>query len=186
MVEIVVHPFLVVLDNKTVNNLGNDISREFGDIKVTVATPANDSNLVQLKEASSFDKHSNQWDSFKILEWLLKKLYPKRGTKILGIFDIDAYSDGFDFVFGEAFYRGRVAAVYLSRIKQEFYSLKPNRALFYKRMVKESVHELGHTFGLRHCKNSQCVMYFSISLLDIDRKGRSLCPSCGRKYFKLN
>ena len=48
--EIIVHPFLAVLDYKTLNNLGNDISREFEDIKVTVATPANDSNLVQLKK----------------------------------------------------------------------------------------------------------------------------------------
>ena len=48
MVEIVVYPFLAVLDNIIVNNLGNDISKEFEDIKVTVATPANDYNLVQL------------------------------------------------------------------------------------------------------------------------------------------
>ena len=63
--EIVVHPFLAVLDNKTVNNLGNDISREFEDIKVTVASPANDSNLVQLKKTSSFDKRRNQWSESK-------------------------------------------------------------------------------------------------------------------------
>ena len=50
MVEIVVYPFLAVLDNIIVNNLGNDISKEFEDIKVTVATPANVSNLVQLKK----------------------------------------------------------------------------------------------------------------------------------------
>ena len=63
MVEIVVYPFLAVLDNIIVNNLGNDISKEFEDIKVTVATPANVSNLVQLKKASSFNKRRNQWYS---------------------------------------------------------------------------------------------------------------------------
>ena len=84
------------------------------------------------------------------------------------------------------FYRGRVAAVYLVRLKQEFYGLEANQSLFYERLVKEAVHELGHGFGLRHCKNSKCVMYFSISLLDIDIKGRSFCSSCRRKYFKLD
>jgi hypothetical protein len=53
-----------VLDNKTVNNLGNDISREFENMKVRVGHVTN-SNLVQLKNdtifQSSFDKHRNQW-----------------------------------------------------------------------------------------------------------------------------
>ena len=50
--------------------------------------------------------------------------------RILGISNIDAYSDGFDFVFGEAYNKGRVAAIYLPRLRQEFYGLKPNPSLF--------------------------------------------------------
>jgi archaemetzincin len=107
-----------------------------------------------------------------------------RGTKILGILDIDAYSNDFDFVFGEAFYRGSVAAVYLSRLKQEFYGLKPNSSLLYGRMVKEAIHELGHAFGFVHCKEPRCVMHFSISLSDIDTKERSFCYSCRKTHFR--
>jgi len=55
----------------------------------------------------------NQWDSFKLLEWLLEKFKPAIATKLLAIFDIDAYSSGFDFVFGEAYYASKVAAIYL-------------------------------------------------------------------------
>jgi archaemetzincin len=168
------------LDYNILDKLGNDISKEFEDIKLTLDVH------IDLKTATNFqssvNKHRNQCNSFKILEWL-NKFRPNKATRILGIVDIDAYSDGFDFVFGEAFYRGRVAAVYLSRLRQEFYGLKPNSSLFYQRLVKEAIHELGHVFGFDHCKNSQCVMYFSTSLLDVDAKGRGFCYSCRKKYL---
>jgi archaemetzincin len=85
----------------------------------------------KLKTVSGFEplinKRRNQWNSFKLLEWLNKSQHD-RGTKILAVFDNEAYSTGFDFVFGEAFYRGRVAAIYLPRLRQEFYGLKPNQS----------------------------------------------------------
>lgn len=183
--EIVVQPFLGVLDNNTLNNLGNDISREFGDIKVTVATPANDSNLVQLK-ASSFDKRRNQWYSPKLLVWLFEKFRPNNDIKILFILDVDAYSDGLNYVLGEAYPKGGLGIIYLPRIRQEFYGLKPDNQIFYERMVKESVHELGHVFDFVHCRHPLCVMHFSISLADTDTKGRSFCSSCRGKFFKLD
>ena len=73
---------------------------------------------------------------------------------ILIIMDLDAYSHGLNFVLGEAFPKGGLAAVYLARIKEEFYGLRPNNKLFYERMVKECVHELGHVLGLVHCPNT--------------------------------
>ncbi|MGA7369045.1 MAG: hypothetical protein WBX01_07945 [Nitrososphaeraceae archaeon] len=39
-----------------------------------------------------------------------------------------------------------VCAVYLSRLRQEFYGLVPDIDLFQQRMIKEAVHELGHAF----------------------------------------
>jgi archaemetzincin len=72
-------------------------------------------------------------------------------------------SNGLNFVFGEAIGNGGIAIIYLPRIKQEFHGLKPNEQMFYERLVKESVHELGHVFGLAHCKNTRCVMQFSNS-----------------------
>ena len=123
MVEIVVYPFLAVLDNIIVNNLGNDISKEFEDIKVTVATPANVSNLVQLKKASSFNKRRNQWYSPKLLVWFFQKFRPNKDTKILFILDVDAYSDGLNYVLGEAYPKGGLGIIYLPRIRQDFYGL---------------------------------------------------------------
>jgi len=179
-VKIILQPVAANLDYNALCLLAKDISQEFENIKVTIGT----SSIEPRKDIdfqSAFDRRRNQWHSFKLLEWFLGKFNHVRGTKILGILDIDAYSSGFDFVFGEAFYRGSAAAVYLSRLKQEFYGLKPNSSLFYERMVKEAIHELGHAFGFVHCKNPRCVMHFSTSLPDIDTKERSFCYSCGRK-----
>ncbi len=62
-------------------------------------------------------------------------------------------------VFGQAQIDGRVSAIYLPRLRQEFYGLNTDKSLFYQRIIKEAVHELGHAFGLKHCNNSICVMH---------------------------
>jgi len=45
-------------------------------------------------------------------------------------------------------------------------------------VATEAVHELGHAFGLQHCGNPECVMFFSNSIMDTDRKGWHLCQQC--------
>ena len=186
--EIVVQPVLARLDYRTLDDLSYDISNEFENIKVIVSG-VNDSEFVQLKKdtvfESSFDKHRNQWYSPKLLNWFFEKFTPNKDTKMLFILDVDAYSKGLNFVLGEALWEGGLGAIYLSRIKQEFYGLKPDNELFYERMVKEAVHELGHVFGFGHCQNPRCVMHFSNSLHDTDTKGSSFCHSCRDKYFRL-
>ena len=113
--RLILWPIQADVDYNILDKLGNDISKEFEDIKLTLdvhidlKTPTN--------FQSSVNNRRNQWNSFKILEWL-SKFRRSKATRILGILDLDAYSDGFDFVFGEAFYRGRVAAVYLTRLRQ--------------------------------------------------------------------
>ena len=119
--------------------------------------------------------------------WILKKLKPTKNIKILVICDIDAYSGDLNFVFGEAYREGRVAAIYLPRLRQEFYGLESNKLVFHKRIVKEAIHELGHTFGLFHCNNELCVMHFSNSLYDTDIKEKSFCSNCKNNFrLKIN
>jgi archaemetzincin len=180
VMQVVLQPVTTNLDNDILNHLAEDISKEFGAINVTVASSI---QLGKTQFQLSFDKQRRQWDSFKLLEWLLKEFKRNKETKILALFDIDAYANEFDFVFGEAYYRGRIAAVYLPRLRQEFYGLRPNYFLFYERLVKECIHELGHIFGFVHCKNPRCVMHFSISLHYVDTKERSFCQSCAKNFF---
>ena len=178
--RIILYPMLTTLDYGTLNSLAKDISREFKNSKVTVGSSHTQFDAETIFQ-SNFDRNRNQWNSPKLLCSLLEKFNPDVDTKTLVIFDADAYSYRLNFVFGEAIGNGAIAIIYLPRIKQEFYGLKPNEQLFYERLVKESVHELGHAFGLAHCDSTRCVMHFSNSLHDTDFKNRSFCDSCNCK-----
>jgi archaemetzincin len=53
------------------------------------------------------------------------------------------------------------------------------------RAVKETVHELGHTFGLVHCPRPECVMSRSVNLVQVDAKDGALCRDCEIRYGEL-
>jgi len=97
---------------------------------------------------------------------------------VLGVTEVDLYVPGLNFVFGEAQCPGKVALISLFRLKPEFYGQSTDRRLFSERAVKEAIHEVGHTLGLEHCRDSSCVMYFSNSILDTDRKRSTFCSRC--------
>jgi archaemetzincin len=82
------------------------------------------------------------------------------------------------YVFGEAQVGGTAAVVSLARLRQEHYGLTPDRTLLLERLRKESLHELGHTFGLVHCHSRDCVMYLSNTVVDVDTRGRDFCRGC--------
>jgi predicted Zn-dependent protease len=44
-----------------------------------------------------------------------------------------------------------------------------------ERAIKEAIHEAGHLDRLPHCPEPTCVMAFSNSIEDTDRKGRAFC-----------
>jgi archaemetzincin len=108
----------------------------------------------------------------------LRTLSYPAAERVLGLTDADCYVAGLNFVFGQATMGGQVAFVALPRLRQSFYGLPENPALFRERALKEAVHELGHTWGLSHCADVRCVMHFSNSLHDTDVKGTGFCPRC--------
>jgi predicted Zn-dependent protease len=71
--------------------------------------------------AHLYDISRKQWISDKILDWLLQNYNPDHNTKVLTICNFDAYSGDPNFVLGEAHLGGRVAAIYLPRLRQELY-----------------------------------------------------------------
>jgi archaemetzincin len=120
-----------------------------------------------------------QYLSTAILNAILEQKEYAPYEKILGIVDHDLYVPELNFVFGEA--SRNVAVISLTRLRQIFYHLPEDRNLFHQRVLTEAVHELGHTYGLVHCENSRCVMFFSNSLMETDRKGSEFCQKCKSK-----
>jgi len=131
--------------------------------------------------SEAFNPSRNQYCSSLILKKMHKILTLEKQEKVLAVVDVDLYIPNLNFVFGEAELGGQLAIISLSRLRQSFYGLKENRELFLERAVKEAVHELGHTFGLGHCPDPGCVMHFSNSLLDTDKKSASFCGRCQQK-----
>jgi archaemetzincin len=133
------------------------------------------SDLVQ-----AYDPQRKQYLSSKLLACLGKS---EREERVVGIADIDLYVPRLNFVFGEADMVSGTAIISLCRLRQEYYGLAPDEALFLERATKEIVHELGHTFGLGHCPNNKCVMHFSNSLADTDLKEAHFCSKCRPKII---
>ena len=131
----------------------------------------------------AFNSKRNQFLSTAILKVLLEQKDLQRYERIFGVVDHDLYVPELNFVFGEA--SPRAAVISLTRLRETYHGRPKNPSLFRRRMLTEAVHELGHTYGLGHCRNAACVMFFSNRLADTDRKGPGFCQECKERYFRI-
>lgn len=109
------------------------------------------------------------------------RAHPEDDGVLLAITDYDLYKTSHRFIFGDADDAQGVAAVSLHRLRSEFYGEEPDPNLLFQRTLKESVHELGHAFGLKHCFNARCAMYYSNSIFETDNKMPHFCEVCDRR-----
>jgi archaemetzincin len=131
----------------------------------------------RLDPAFAHHAERQQHHSTEILARLADFVTP--GTwRLLGVADVDLYIPILTFVFGEAQLDGACAVVSMRRLRQEFYGLPSDPKLADARLLKEAVHELGHTLGLTHCDDYRCAMAASHAVEWIDLKGKDLCPAC--------
>lgn len=100
------------------------------------------------------------------------------GELLLGIAAVDLYIPILTFVFGEAALGGDAAIVSYHRLRQEFYGLPPDSDLLRERLIKEALHETGHTLGLTHCEDYECVMAPSHAIEWLDLKSSAFCEAC--------
>lgn len=117
----------------------------------------------------AFDERRNQHRADVILDSLPRLL----GKCVLGVADVDFYVDGLNFALGLAERHRQAAVISLARLRMGADAQKAR-----ERALKEAVHEICHTLGLGHCDDRGCVMHFSNSLADTDRKTARLCTVC--------
>ncbi|HIH44242.1 MAG TPA: archaemetzincin family Zn-dependent metalloprotease [Candidatus Methanoperedenaceae archaeon] len=116
----------------------------------------------------SFNRRRNQYVAYDFL----KLAESCSCDKNLAVTDADLYLPRLNFVFGQAKLNGRGGVVSLFRLNSS------QRDIFILRAMKESVHEMGHLLGLRHCSDPGCVMSFSPEIVGVDKKGVDLCRLC--------
>ncbi len=128
----------------------------------------------------AYNQWRKQWDAEKILE----KLSNTSGKHIdqtipcIGITELDIYYNKLNFVFAlEDPFEG-TGIISIARLREEFYDNPPNFTKLVERTIKEILHVLGHLLGLEHCSKEFCVMAFSPSVNDIDKKEMRYCDSC--------
>jgi archaemetzincin len=126
--------------------------------------------------AFAFDRQRRQYHSTLILEVLDRK-GPPDALKILAVTREDLFIPILTHVYGEAQLGGRASIISTYRLREGMGSGHHGKE-YHARVVKEAVHELGHTFNLRHCKDSGCIMHYCHSVADVDRKSNHLCRYC--------
>ena len=167
----------------TLKPLGNIADATIEDLEDSIASIFHcsveiEAGINDLSQA--YDSERKQYFSSKLLASLTKT---EQDERVVGIADVDLYVPRLNFVFGEADIASGTAIISLYRLRQEYYGLSPDENLLMERATKEIVHELGHTFGLGHCPNNQCVMHFSNSLADTDLKKAHFCNKCRPKII---
>jgi len=124
----------------------------------------------------AFDPNRNQYYSTAILE-TLEKAMPKKAIKLLAVTSEDLFIPILTYVYGEAQLGGKTCMISTYRLTEDLSPVNSVVTLV-ARLTKEAIHELGHTFNLRHCKDPVCTMHYCRSINDVDRKSNQLCRYC--------
>jgi archaemetzincin len=125
----------------------------------------------------AFHAERQQYHSSEILA-AMQVFNTNDSWRVLGVTAVDLYIPILTFVFGEAQIGGPCALVSSYRLRQEFYGFPADADLLRARLLKEAVHEIGHTLELTHCHDYRCAMAASHAVEWIDIKDAWLCPQC--------
>jgi archaemetzincin len=156
-------------DQEILERISPDISREFS---FPVRTKSGNLDLSEF-----YDPSRRQYNGTTLLTKINTE-FATDSTKTLGLFNIDLFIPILTYIFGQAFLNGRIGIASIYRLSNERYGIRTDDTILLERFRKETIHELGHMFGLIHCSDPVCVMRSSTYVEDIDQKGQALCSLC--------
>jgi archaemetzincin len=126
--------------------------------------------------AFALDQNRNQYHSTSILRQLAANR-PARAIRVIAIAQVDLFIPILTHVYGEAQLGGAACIVSTYRLNEGRSGTNISQK-YIDRIVKEAIHELGHTFTLRHCPEHTCIMHYCRNEEDVDRKSDQLCRYC--------
>lgn len=159
-------------------------------IAINEATKYFENDVVNLDSVDipkdAHNKARNQYRAISFLRIAEKGF----GKKNIAITNVDLYASRVNFVFGQAFLNGKACVISTHRLDPNFYAndggynedtyVAKNRQILIERVKKETIHEIGHTLGLQHCDDCECVMCFSPGIEEVDAKSMDLCEKCSK------
>lgn len=168
---------LLTVSEQALDDLKEELGNSF--LSKVIVLP----RVVSLPDGT-YDKSREQYDANKVLTRLKSETKGAKAEKIIAVGNIDMFVGGLNYVFGVAEKGGRMCVVSLYRLDQRFYGRPASYERFKERAVKEAIHELGHCYGLDHCKSKKCVMVFSNDIISVDTKSKSFCEGCRERLRK--
>lgn len=127
----------------------------------------------------AFNKDRGQYHCNAIMRRLVTLMEPGH-TMVMGVADVDLFVPDSPFVLGEADRESHSAVVSLARLRPGADAEQLRR-----RVQTEVVHQAGHLVGLSYCEEPRCVMFFSQTPQDCDRKQQGLCNMCRNELARL-
>jgi len=146
-----------------------------GEIKQVFGYSTETSPILQ-DLSFALDDNRNQYHSTAILDRLASDI-PSHAIRVLAIAQVDLFIPILTHVYGEAQLGGQACIVSTFRLNEgrSGTNVPPK---YIERIVKEAIHELGHTFNLRHCPEDACIMHYCRNEEDVDHKSGQLCRYC--------
>jgi archaemetzincin len=118
-----------------------------------------------------FDRRRGKYQSSLVIYHLPEA---PAGHHLLAVTEADLYGGGWNFVFGHADPKTRRAVVSLAQLGDE-QAAAADRG---RRLLTETLHELGHLEGLEHCDQPACAMTPYYALFELDQRRPEYCPRC--------
>jgi len=159
-------------EKKTTNHVRESVTRVLG--------LATDLKECSLDVSEFYHPARRQYNADRLLETMSARA-PVEYMKCMSLFRGDLFIPILTYIFGQAQLNGRIGIASPYRLRNELYGLKEDNNLMLERFSKVVLHELGHTFGLIHCKNTLCIMRSSTYMEDLDQKNTEFCRQCSEK-----
>ena len=156
-------------EKEFLEKIASDVSREF-QLPVNI-----EEKQIDLNEY--YDHLRLQYDANALLKEI-DSISSSELLKKIGLFRVDLFIPILTYIFGQAAFKGSTGIASLYRLRNEQYGMKKDEVLLLNRFSKVVIHEIGHTIGLIHCHNPNCVMRSSTYVEDIDQKSHNICSHC--------